>query len=411
MCKKALKITIPITLFFLTVGFSQVNDEKLLAQFSPFLSKTYFNFNLGGIFYPFSNTHLAEGYSSDDIRLNPFSGRFLLGYKFNEDLAIQFGVTRPAAWVKYKNINGRAIERSVWINIWSLSLKRYLNFNNRLSIYGEAGLGNLTRVGFSVGDDVVYPDAHYITPVFGAGIKYTLNKKWDFLLNSMYVPSSTKHNQPYIFQQTVGLLYNLKQIPKEQAKEYTGDSGYFFPKRFIQVGYGSSSIGFFANRFFSMDAKIGNFDSFGIPIFWHGDSRAANTFMISYQQTAFHTKKTFSLDWGVSITGFQTIDTNTNVFALSVFPVLRFYVLRKSLLDMYLNYSVIGPAYISKKNIDGFETGPNLTYQDFMGIGAFVGKKRRLNIELKIMHYSNGNLFTENAGVAIPLMINIGRTF
>jgi len=123
------------------------------------------------------------------------------------------------------------------------------------------------------------------------------------------------------------------------------------------------------------------------------------------------TKKTFSLDWGVSATCFQSKLNKEDVFAFSVFPVLRFYVLRRKGFDMYTNYSVIGPTFISKKQIDGFGTGPLITYQDTMGLGVFFGENRKYNLELRIMHYSNGNIFTKNDGVAIPLQFTLGKTF
>ena len=50
-------------------------------------------------------------------------------------------------------------------------------------------------------------------------------------------------------------------------------------------------------------------------------------------------------------------------------------------------------------DIDGLGTGPKFTYQDFMGIGVFFGKKRNYNFDIRIMHYSNGNLFYNNAGL------------
>lgn len=110
----------------------------------------------------------------------------------------------------------------------------------------------------------------------------------------------------------------------------------------------------------------------------------------------------------MSFTTFSTVKTNTSAFAVSVFPVLRFYVIRKSSLDLYLHYSVIGPTILSKANFDNLGTGPSLTYQDFMGMGMFIGKKGKVNLEFKIMHYSNGNFFPDNAGIDLPLMLNMG---
>lgn len=46
-----------------------------------------------------------------------------------------------------------------------------------------------------------------------------------------------------------------------------------------------------------------------------------------------------------------------------------------------------------------------------MALGTYWGKRRKLTAELRIQHYSNGNLFPENAGVTIPLGFYIGTTF
>ncbi|HJW17992.1 MAG TPA: acyloxyacyl hydrolase, partial [Flavisolibacter sp.] len=70
-----------------------------------------------------------------------------------------------------------------------------------------------------------------------------------------------------------------------------------------------------------------------------------------------------------------------------------------------------GPSYISKLTIDGSKSGRHFTFQDFMGIGLFTGKKRHINAEVNINHYSNGNIFTENAGVKIPLTFTLGYAF
>jgi hypothetical protein len=61
--------------------------------------------------------------------------------------------------------------------------------------------------------------------------------------------------------------------------------------------------------------------------------------------------------------------------------------------------------------LDGLPTGKHFTFQDFMALGVFVGPNRRLNLELNLNHYSNGNIFTENAGVKVPLAVKVGYAF
>lgn len=397
-----------LTVFTNHVWAQKSPSDTLLTRMTPFLSKTYFNFNFGGVYYPYSNANLNEGYVASGTKKNAFSGRFLLGYKFQEDFAVQFGVMRPATWFSYEDINYEGEESSVWVNLWSLSLKKNFKLFNKLDAYGEFGLGNFNRVGIVYNDQVIYDNAHYLTTVFGGGLQYQLTDEWDVLANVMYLPESKKHNQPHTLQLSLGATYNLQQVPEEQAKAYAADEKYFFPKRLLQLGYGTSSLGFFTNEFFSLQAKVGNMDSFGVPIFWRGDVEARNTISLAYQQTAFRTKKYFSLDWGASVTYFQTELNREDVVAVSLFPVLRFYLWRPKSFDFYIDYSVIGPAYVSKRDLDGFKSGPELTYQDFMGVGFFFGNKRQYNFDMRIMHYSNGNIFSENDGVAIPVVFSFG---
>jgi hypothetical protein len=389
--------------------YSQENSASK-AQPSTFLAKSYYSINFGGIFYPFSNDNLIDGFKTDTFSKNYFSGRLLLGYKILPDLAVQFGTLRPASWFKYDDVNGIGYFRSVWINAWSLSLKKNIKLDKKLSIYGEIGIANITRIGFSINDKIIYSDARFTSLLYGFGFNYKLNKKWRLNLNGTFIPKSTKENQPSISQVTFGFEYHINKL-KEAHVEKHENNGYFFPKNTLQVSYGTSKIGFGTNRFFGMRLKVGDFESFGIPIFWVGDVKAAHSFSITYQRLAFRTEKIFSLDWGVSVTAFQTEATQENVLAFSIFPTMRFYLLRRKGFDMYTNYSLIGPTIFTKGNLDNLNTGPKITYQDTMGFGVFFGKKRSYNAELRIMHYSNGNIFTENSGVAVPIQFTLGKTF
>lgn len=394
--------------FVISFTFSQENLE-VKTKFTRFLSKSYYSINLGGIFHSFSNDNLKPGYSTETFSKNWFSGRLLLGHEFKKDLSLQFGVIRPASWFKYDNINNIGYERSVWINAWSLSLKKDFTLGNRFNLFAEAGIANLTRVGFSINDEVIYEDAHYTSFLYGFGAQYRLSNKWRLSANGTFLPKSDKYNQPAISQATLGFEYHLQQLDDKTAIEFANNK-YFFPNNIFQINYGTSAIGFGMNEFFSMNLQVGNFDSFGIPIFWLGDVKAEHAFSLTYQRLIYRSEKIFSLDWGVSATYFQSGEKN-NVYAFSIFPVLRFYLLRRKGFDFYANYSIIGPTYITKTIIDDLDTGTNFTYQDILGFGVFFGSQRKYNFEMRIMHYSNGNIFTDNAGVAIPIQFTLGKTF
>lgn len=395
-------------LFFTLIQFGQ-EDKKSKTKFTNFLANSYYSINFGGIFYPFSNDNLQPGYATETFSRNWFSGRFLLGYKITDNLSAQFGTMRPASWFKYDNVNNIGYDRSVWINAWSLSLKNDFNINSKTSVYAEAGVANLTRIGFSIDDKVVYEDAHYASLIYSFGVQYWLSNKWRLTASGTFLPKSDKYNQPSISQANLGFEYHLQQVDDKTAEEYATNK-YFFPNNILQVSYGNGGIGFGMNEFFSMNMQLGNFESFGIPVFWLGDVKAQHALSITYQRLIYRSEKIFSLDWGASATYFQSRG-GENVFAFSIFPVLRFYLLRRNSFDFYTNYSIIGPTYITQSSIDNFDTGTNVTYQDTMGFGVFFGKDRKYNFEMRIMHYSNGNIFVNNSGVAVPIQFTFGKTF
>ena len=177
------KTAIVFFTFFICLNLFSQEKANFKSQPSDFLSKAYYSINFGGIFYPFSNDNLIDGYKTDTYSRNIFSGRMLLGYKIKPNLAVQFGTIRPASWFKYDNINNIGYDRSVWINVWSLSLKKNFLINKSWSIYGELGLANVTRVGFDINKEQIYNDAHFGSLIYGAGIHYQLNKKWKLSLN------------------------------------------------------------------------------------------------------------------------------------------------------------------------------------------------------------------------------------
>jgi hypothetical protein len=116
------------------------------------------------------------------------------------------------------------------------------------------------------------------------------------------------------------------------------------------------------------------------------------------------------LNWGADI-GFWKTTKDTSFFAVAIYPMFRFTLLRSKPLDGYLQYSVAGPAFVSKRFIDGFDTGRRFTFQDLMGMGFLTGEKKNISIEFMLGHYSNGNIFPKNAGIKLPLQVNLGYSF
>jgi hypothetical protein len=370
-------------------------------QYPVLLRNSYFSLNLGYIDYGFTNLQLEPGFSAESIETPRIAVRaVLIGHQFHRYLSVQAHYARPVLYASYHTINGEPGGHHVWMHFGGVTAKSQVTLSRRLSAYGEGGLGLTSRSGFEEGTTPVVPDAHFANLLLGTGIEYHVNQKWDLLGGTLYSQGNTAQNQPATWFTSGGFRYTMHERPAAVVDE-DRRAGYIFPEHIVQVSYTTDTFGYGLNTLFSKK----------IPIFWGGNVKVARGFAVHYEQNVFHTRKIFGLDVGGSA-GFWRSRENAEWFrTLSIYPLFRFTVWRTRPADVYLAYSLAGPSYISKSILDGRATGNAFTFQDFMAAGVFLGPRRQFNIGVKINHYSNGNIFTENAGVKIPYTFNLGYTF
>ncbi len=372
-------------------------------QYPPGLMNSNFGVGIGYFHYAFSAKQLEPGFSVGEIQIPPIGVRInLIGHRFNKWLSANIHCLRPVSWVKYKNVNGDNEQHSVWMNIAALTLKTELPLSEKIAWHGEAGWGIITRKGFKINDVWAVKDADYSTLFFETGIRYQVNHKWDLLAGLSYSPAHSKEKQPASYFYSAGFTYNMKALPEKKLQE-NFKAGYKSPRNTIQIGISTNALGYGVNNFVSKDSPI--------PIFWGGAAEVKSGIALHYHRNIFHARKVFSFDWGISTSIWKSRRQADNFFALSIFPVLRFNVVHSKPADYYFYYSIAGPTYISKTIIDGQNTGRHFTFQDLLGIGAFMGKQRKINAELRIGHFSNGNIFPYNDGVKLPLTFCAGYSF
>lgn len=399
-----MRLKIILLLFCFVSAFLQhpASAQVNRAQYPRFLSRSYIGVNVGYIDYPFTSAQFEPGFSAESIKVPHLALQvLLLGYHITDKLSAQITYTRPVNWVEYRYVNGDQYIHYVWMNLGGLTAKYRQPLSKKFSAYAEGGLGIITRKGFRFGQVEVIKDASYAAVVAGTGIQYKINKNWDLRLSMLYSPKKDPLKQPYTVFYSTGFNYNMQALSEERVKTNSG-SGFIFPKQLIQAGYSTNHFTYGANNFVS-EGKI--------PIFWGGEAEVQSGFSLQYLRNVFHGRKLFSLDLGTGFSSWRSNIKKENFFTLSVFPVFRFTFLRTKPADMYFYYSVAGPTYISRTVIDSVNTGKHFTFQDLMGMGIFAGKKRQVNAEVRIGHYSNGNIFPDNEGVKVPLTFNLGFAF
>lgn len=355
---------------------------------------------LGSIQYDFSQRQLQPGLRAEAVDVPHAAARIaLFGHEFNRYLSAQLTYMRPVLYVSYRNIDGDQARHRVLVHFGGLTLKPQLPLGRRVSLYGEAGLGLTSRRATAVGAVLAIPAAHYASLLFGGGLEYHLDQRWDLAAGATYSPGNAGQRQPRTVLVSGGFRFNLRPLPAERVAA-NRDPDVVFPRSVVQLEY-TAGVGYGVNDFVSKK----------VPIFWGGTVKVARGAAVHLQRNVFHTRRRFGLDLGGSASLWRSRGEREGFAALSVYPLFRLTAVRTRPADLYLFYSVAGPSYISRSVIDGHDTGGGFTFQDFMGVGAFVGRGRRVSAVLKINHYSNGNLLTANAGVKVPLTLGLGVTF
>jgi hypothetical protein len=370
-------------------------------QYPRLLQNSYISINVGAVDQPFSQAQLEPGFHASAIDVPRVDVRvMLIGHEFNRFVSAQGSYMRPLNYVSYASVRPGDVERHhVRVNFGAVTLKARVPVARRWSAYAEGGLGFTSRTGFSLGDTPVVADAHYASLLLGGGVEYRLTPSWDLAGGVTFSPGRDEVRQPHTLFVSSGFRYTVRPLPADRV-DANRDASVIFPRRLVQVEY-SSGTGYGVNDFVSRK----------VPIFWGGHAKVDFGIAPHYERNVFHTRRVFALDVGASAGFYKTRQNDERFVTLSVYPLFRFTFLRMRLADMYFAYSLAGPTYISKVILDDLNTGRHFTFQDFMGIGWFAGTNRNLAIGVKINHYSNGNIFTQNAGVKIPLTFSVGYAF
>ena len=73
--------------------------------------------------------------------------------------------------------------------------KAQLPVTKTLSVYGEGGLGIITRKGFQIDQSTALTDANYSTPLFGGGVQYRVTDNWSLVLGTTSAAHAEARNR------------------------------------------------------------------------------------------------------------------------------------------------------------------------------------------------------------------------
>jgi hypothetical protein len=170
------------------------------------------------------------------------------------------------------------------------------------------------------------------------------------------------------------------------------------------------SVALFDSSIFTMD--VNKYVSYPyIPIFWSGSAVVDRGVDVNYMHMFYHTQKIFSMSYGAALAYWRSRKMHQSFATASVFWAMQFWFLRSKYVRPYFIYSIAGPSYISREQIDGNDIGGHFTFRDVLGFGMQIGNKYPVDVSLRIGHFSNGNLLPTNPGIKVPAILQIGMAF
>lgn len=392
-----------LLLFLIGATASRVRAQPAAdtrTQYPPWLANSYFSVNLGSLQNAFSARQLEPGFEVASVDVPHVAARVApFGHELTPWLAVQFTYMRPVHFVHYRDLNGDGASHSVWTGFGGATLRVRAPVARRVSFYGEGGLGVASRHGFNQGGVAAVRDGSYTAVMLGVGVEYRAAPSWHVTAGATFIPGNAGDRQAPALMIDGGFRYTMRPLPDARAAA-NRESGFVFPEHLLQVEY-STGVGYAINTFLSTR----------LPIFWKGTVKVDRGIAAHYQQNVFHTRKVLAFDLGGSVSTWRSRDGHDGFVTLSAYPLLRFFLVRSANADVYFCYSLAGPTFVSTRFAAGRDLGGRFTFQDFMGAGVVVGRARSIVLGIKINHYSNGNLFPENAGVMVPVTLTLGWGF
>jgi hypothetical protein len=378
-----------------TAVLAQQQTQGARPPVPAWLANSYFSVNIGGLSQSFTARQLEPGFKVQSIDEPHLAARVVLfGHQFTPWLAAQLSYMRPVQFVKYRNVDGDAASHSVWTGFGGATFIARAPLAGRTSVYGEAGLGIASRHGFNVDGAPVVPDASHAALLVGGGLEYRVGRSWDLTTGATVIRGNAADRESSALMIDGGFRYTMRQ-PESTGERSRAGRG-FSPDRTIQIEY-TTAFGYSINDFLSTK----------VPVFWKGDVRVDRGVAVHVTRSVFRTGSVFSIDAGASASLWRT--RGGDRFAtVSVYPLFRFTPIRTRRADVYVFYSLAGPTFVSAGSLDGLDLGSRFTFQDFLGAGVRLGSAKHVTLGVKINHYSNGNLFPENAGVTVPVTFALG---
>lgn len=101
---------------------------------------------------------------------------------------------------------------------------------------------------------------------------------------------------------------------------------------------------------------------------------------------------------------------NKDLFTAAASVAFRFYPMQTDYTHPFFLAS-IGPAYLSNTQFGRNTQAANFALQSIVGAGVEIGKAKRVDLNMRLIHYSNAYTMQPNQGFNIFYVVSLGYLF
>src|SRR3990167_703220 len=108
---------------------------------------------------------------------------------------------------------------------------------------------------------------------------------------------------------------------------------------------------------------------------------------------------------------YSTTATNNNLFTGGLSFAFRFYPHEWSTRSHPFLLASVGPSYISSRHFGQNNQAANFAFQSILGLGVEFGQAKRVDMNVRFIHYSNAYTMSPNEGFNIFYVFSLGYLF
>ncbi|MEX0333368.1 acyloxyacyl hydrolase [Vibrio tubiashii] len=131
----------------------------------------------------------------------------------------------------------------------------------------------------------------------------------------------------------------------------------------------------------------------------------------TFQSKRFESNPNVEFRMGVGYSYLTTnIEQNSKLHVVTVLPSIRYNFEPNENFQTYIGVAA-GPSLMSGNQLGYQEQGSHFLFNDYITIGAYLGKNKDWEVSWSWRHLSNADMFLPNPGIDVPFSFSLGKRF